>query len=221
MAVFPLFIELSDKKCVVVGGGEVAARKVEVLVDFGAQVTVVSPEVKESILSLEAQGKINVCLKEFNAEDMDGAFIVIAATSDEEVNRLVWEGAARSNIFVNVADCPERCTFIFPAIVKRGDLVIGISTAGGFPALSKGIREKLDRMFPRNYGDLLIILKEYRKKASIAIKDRGRRVEFLKRIAGESFLEDNTAPDYYREKIAGIFKEYGDEQDNQNRITGK
>jgi precorrin-2 dehydrogenase/sirohydrochlorin ferrochelatase len=182
MITFPLFINLSDKKCIIAGGGKVAERKVELLLHFQTQLTVIGPEISDYLCKLEQEGQITVNRKEFSVEDLAGAFLVIAATSERKVNESIFEYAITNGIWVNVVDCPEQCTFIFPAIVKRGGLVVGISTSGAYPALSKTIREKIETLLPESYGDALQTLKDIRKKVEWEISETGKRSKILTQI---------------------------------------
>jgi len=202
MAVFPLFIDLRDKLCVVVGGGSVATRKVCSLADFGARIKVVSPELSEKLEELASERSIEAVRRSYRDGDLEGAFIAIAATPEREINEEIYKYAAKHNIFVDVADCWQECTFIFPSIVRRDDLVVGISTSGAYPALSKSVRKIIDAVIPQEYGSLLEVLKDLRNRAGSKINDQSKRKEILSRIMTEA------------EKI---FREYEDEEKNQSR----
>lgn len=212
MAVFPFFIELKDKKCVVVGGGTVAERKVEALLEFGSKIVVISLSVNEKIRDFERNGMIEIKTRKYSRGDLDGAFLVIAATNNPETNEDVYNDALKKGVFVNVVDCPERCNFIFPAIVKRGDMVLGISTSGGYPALSKHIRQRLEKLFPDELAGLVEILKEFRIKARRMIVNKDKRIEFLTRILDDVLDENIATVEEFKDKINGIFKEYVDEK---------
>ncbi len=162
MAVFPLFVDLKGKRCIVIGGGEVASRKVEILLRFEAQLIIIAPEISSYILELEEQGKAAVIRREYHEQDLEMALLVIAATSSKAVNERVYRDAASRNIPVNIVDAPELCTFIFPSVVKRGALTIGISTSGEYPALSKKIRKITEDIFHEDYSGILELLSEYR-----------------------------------------------------------
>ena len=190
MAVFPLFVELRGKKCVVVGGGEVALRKLEILLQFGANPVIVAPEMNSSIKELGRQGKISITKKEYSRQDIDGAFLVIAAASEREVNENVFRDAQQSNIPVNVADDPGKCTFIFPSVVKRGDLVIGISTSGKYPALSKKIRKTIEEVFPDEYSGILNLLADFRHKVRKGVANREQRERILRCVIDELYCRD-------------------------------
>lgn len=214
MAVFPVFIELKDKKCVVVGGGTVAERKIEALLEFGSKIVVISLSVNEKIRDFERNGTIEIKERKYLSGDLDGAFLVIAATDNTETNEEVYNDALKKGVFINVVDCPEKCNFIFPAIVKRGDMVLGISTSGAYPALSKHIRQKLEKLFPNEFEGLVEILKEYRINARRMIVDKEKRIEFLTRILDDVLDQNIATVEEFKDKVNGIFKEYVDEKNN-------
>ena len=165
MPLFPIFIDLEGKNCVVVGGGRVASRKIAALLKFGACITIISPHITDALKDLHDAGTVFVIERAYREGDLEGADIVIAAASDEEINTKVYKEAANKGIPVNVADRSGRLlkgTFNFPSTVIRDELVIGISTSGGYPALAKKIREKLEDAIPQRYGSMLGVLKELR-----------------------------------------------------------
>lgn len=190
MSVFPLFIDLRDRKCVVFGGGRIAARKIETLMDFHAEMIVISPEITDEIQKLKQSGVLTHLEKTYSEGDLEGVFLVIAATSDRAVNARIAEEAGKKNIFVNVADNPERCTFIFPSVVKKNELVIGITTSGSYPALSKNIREKIEKLLVNLDEGTAEMLRKCRERASIEIKNAEIRTELLNRILEEAVFCD-------------------------------
>jgi siroheme synthase-like protein len=128
---FPIFIDLSNKKIVIIGGGNIATRRVETLVNFGAKITVIAPKISQRIRELFMQGKITVILKEYEKSDLLNAFIVIIATNNKEVNELTAKDARELNILVNRADDKEDCDFFFPAIISDEHIVGGIISKEG------------------------------------------------------------------------------------------
>ena len=210
MGVFPIFIELKNKKCVVVGGGTVAQRKIEKLLEFDAKITVISIQINEKIERFKEQQLIAVRIGEYNNEDLDEAFLVIACTNDTKTNEKVYEDALKRKIFVNIADCPQKCTFLFPSIVKRGDMTIGISTSGSYPALSKAVRQKIEQLFPENFGLILNVLKVYRIKAMKKITSQKNRAKFLNEALTGVLDEKSISLEQLEKKIEKIFREYGD-----------
>lgn len=144
----PIFIKLKDKKCLVVGGGQVAERKVDFLLASQADVTVVSPDLTKALQLYTRSEKIVYHARKFRQADMDDVFLVIAATDDNETNRAIYRLAEESNRLVNVVDVPEWCNFYVPSVYQQGDLKIAISTNGKAPALARYIREGLQKLFP-------------------------------------------------------------------------
>lgn len=187
MAVFPLFVDLRGKKCIVVGGGKVASRKVEILLKFEANLSVIAPEVNSLIKVLEDQGKINVLRKEYSGQDIDDAFLVVAATSSCEVNGSIFRDAKKRNIPVNTVDDPEKCTFIFPSVVKRGDLTIGISTSGAYPALSKKIRKIVEEVYTEEYSEILSLLADFRLRIRKSCLNQCQREKLLRQVVDEFY----------------------------------
>lgn len=216
LPLFPLFIDLKDRKCVCIGGGRVAERKLEMLLEFGAQLKVISPEVTNRIRELSCLKKLAVIKKEYSEEDLEDAFLVIAATSDRTINERIHSDAVKRNIYVNVVDSPEECTFVFPAVVKRDDIIVGITTSGSYPALSGKIREKIQQLIPETFGKMLSILKEYRQKAVIEIHDTVRRKEFLNSTVDLIFDKD-IGVEKLKGKIEGMLEVYSNEKIDQGR----
>ena len=164
MANFPLFIDLKEKKVLVVGGGQIALGKIQVLLSFEPDLRVVSPEACETLQGLMLEQSIPWFQRRYAPSDLVDVAMVIAATSDSEVNRQIYEDCRSLGILINVVDEPELCQFIFPSIVRRGELVIGISTSGHYPALSKAIRKQLEAQFPAEYEALLNRLGHFRRE---------------------------------------------------------
>ena len=136
-------IDLQNKKCLVVGGGKVAFRKVTTLLDYDARIVVVAPKVLPALESLAKKGRIIVRKRKPRKSDLQNASLIFVASSDRELNARISEMANSAGVPVNVVDEPERCTFIMPAIFRRGMLQIAVSTTGGFPALAQKIRNKI------------------------------------------------------------------------------
>ena len=158
MAFYPVCIDLEGKECVVVGGGRVAQRKAFGLLACGARLTVVSPELTEELVARLAAGEISWKNREYRRGDLEGAFLVIAATDDEETQEQVHREATEGNLLVNVADVPQRCNFILPATARRGDLAISVSTAGKSPALARKLRMELEKRYGVEYRAVVDIL---------------------------------------------------------------
>ncbi len=143
MRYYPVYLDINGRKCVVVGGGAVGARKVNTLLACGARVTVISPEATAELNDLAEQGGISLIRRPYQSSDLDGAFMVIGATDDEAINHRVHADAEARNLLCNIVDQPRVCNFILPSIVQRGDLVIAVSTSGRSPAFAKKLRKEL------------------------------------------------------------------------------
>lgn len=154
-ALFPMFLKLDACRCVVVGAGVVASQKLDGLLESGAEVQVVAPQASESIQELARIGRIAWTPAEFRPEHLEGAKLVIAATGDPVVNEQVYRAARQRGVLCNSVDEPERCDFFYPAVVRRGDLQIAISTAGKSPALAQRIRQDLEEQFDSSYSSWL------------------------------------------------------------------
>jgi siroheme synthase-like protein len=164
MPYFPFFIELKDRRGVIVGGGTVAERKAEILVGFGAEILVVAPRVSQGLLDFYTNGKILLEQRDFKNEDLDGAFFVVAATDDPVLNSTIARLARESGVLINVVDSPAECSFIFPALIKEGDLTVAVSTSGACPAAAKTIRNRIKEVLPPDIGSRIAALKETREQ---------------------------------------------------------
>ncbi len=170
----------------VVGGGEVAWRKVCSLKDAGAKVTVVSPEFCPE---LEKETGIERITQRYDTKFLKEAVLVVASTNDGTVNKKIYSDAVERGIPVNVVDKPEYCSFIVPSSVMRGDLCISVSTGGASPTLARYIRELLEKQFGDEYGEFTKLLSEMRRKILSEVKEESLRRDILQRIAGLDMLE--------------------------------
>ncbi len=164
----PIFVDLAGQPVVVIGGGAVAERKIEILIESGARVRVVSPEVTDLVARWAEAGRIAVERRGYRAGDLDGARLAYAATSDPRVNESIRDEARRAGIWLNVVDQPDLCDFITPALVRRGDLTIAVSTNGRVPGLSKKIRQELEQQYGPDYADTVARLGDERARARAA-----------------------------------------------------
>ena len=162
MAYYPIFLEIEGRCCVVVGGGAVAERKVAGLLQAGASVTVISPAVSEQLHSWVNAGKICHEARPYQSGDLARFQLAFVATDDPAVNAAVKREGEEGGVWVNVADDPQRCDFILPSVLRRGGLVVAVSTGGSSPALSKAIREELELYFTEDYAALSRIVAEVR-----------------------------------------------------------
>ena len=147
MKYYPIFLDIKDKKCVIVGGGEVAARKAERLLDCGAKVFVISPKLSPEIAALKEKNMICHIAAQYTGDLINEAALIIGATDDEKTNAQISLDARGKGIPVNIVDDPQKCDFILPAVVQRGDLAITIGTGGKSPALARHLREELESKY--------------------------------------------------------------------------
>jgi precorrin-2 dehydrogenase/sirohydrochlorin ferrochelatase len=188
-ALFPMFVKQDGRKCVVVGAGHIAAQKLEGLVESGASVQVIAPNAGEKVQQLARSGRVRWIRAEFQPEHLECAFLVIAATGNPTVNERVYRAAQERAVLCNSADEPRRCDFYYPAVVRRGDLQIAISTAGKSPALAQRIRKELEEQFDVSYIGWLNWLGGVRElffKREVQPELRRRP---LHRIAGRTVFE--------------------------------
>ena len=164
MGYYPISLELSNRSCLVIGGGAVAERKAETLLDVGALVTVISPKLTEQLSSWVGKGKIDHIAREYQDGDLDGYEIVFVATDNHDVNKAVAQEGRSRRVWVNAADDPENCDFILPSVLRRGDLTVAVGTGGASPALSKAIREDLEGYITEDYTLLTRITGEVRRE---------------------------------------------------------
>jgi precorrin-2 dehydrogenase/sirohydrochlorin ferrochelatase len=178
MTLFPMFLKLEGRSCLVVGAGAIGEPKIESLLTAGASVRVIAPSGTAAVAEWARAGAIVWDAREFNSADLDGVFLVIAATSSREVNGTIFREARQRNILCNVVDDPEYCDFYYPAVVRRGDLQLAISTNGHSPALAQRIRRELEIQFGPEYGEWLVELGKIRQQlfASGMNPDERRRV---------------------------------------------
>ncbi|OAJ70258.1 uroporphyrinogen-III C-methyltransferase [Methylobacillus sp. MM3] len=182
MDYLPIFMNLRGRASVVIGGGEVALRKIGMLLKADANVTVVSPELCPELSDWHAQGKVIHVAARFEPPQLDGAQLVIAATDDEEVNRQVSIAAQARNIPVNVVDAPELCTFVVPSVVDRSPIVIAVSSGGKAPVLARLVRARLETLIPASYGRLAQLAGEFRDKVKARFQTSQQRRIFWESV---------------------------------------
>lgn len=192
---YPAFIELEGRRCVVVGGGRIAERKVMDLLEAGAHVIVVSPTLTDGLQRLKDDQMIEHTARKAAMRDLKGAFLAVAATDNMEDNVRVSRMAGQ--MLVNVVDKPDLCNFIVPSRVKRGPLTIAVSTSGTSPAMARAIREDIERIYGPQFGRYLEKISRLRAQALERIEDPAEREEFLKSLASADIvraLRENRAP---------------------------
>lgn len=172
MAYYPLCLEMTERRCLVVGGGPVAERKVAGLLESGARLTVVSPSATDRLRDWSRADRVRLLLREYAASDLRGHSIVFVATDDGRVNADVARDARAAGVLVNAADDPAHCDFILPAVLTRGELTVAVSTGGASPALARTVRDELDAYLDReDYTALARVAADARR----ALRDRGTR----------------------------------------------
>jgi len=211
---YPMLVDLAGRRCLVVGGGPVAERKVRALLDAGAEVVVVSPTLTPDLRRLKRQGRVVHRPRPYRPGDLAGSLLVFGATDDPEVNGRLAEEAKAAGILANLADSRASSTFLVPAVITRGDLVIAISTGGDSPALAMKIREKLESIFGEEYGELMKVLDRVRKRAMRQVVDPGRRRALFERAvasdllrlirAGDAVAIDRAVEELFEEPASGL-----------------
>lgn len=186
---YPVFLDLRDKKCLVVGGGKVAYRKVGTLLACQARVTVVAPRITEDFNILAQEGSIKYLKEPYEPVHLEGAFLVIGSTDNEEVNRIIAQDCFQKNIPVNIVDVPDLCNFFVPALVNRGPLSIAISTEGKSPAFAARIRRELEKDYTSIHGEFVDYLGSLRPHILEVIPDGKKRKALFMELAGEEFFQ--------------------------------
>jgi len=186
---YPVFLNLNGKNCLVVGGGKVAERKVKSLLKSGAKVTVVSPEVTPDIQELFQTNQIERIAEKYSTAQIENRFLVVCSTDVSSVNEQVSRDAEERNILVNIVDKPELCSYYVPSHLQSGDLSIAISTNGKSPALAKRVRLQLEESFGSEYGELLEILGQKREELMELSSDSEKRGNVLRKIVNSDILE--------------------------------
>ncbi|MFQ2074983.1 siroheme synthase CysG [Aeromonas veronii] len=188
MDYLPIFCRLDNKPVLLVGGGEVAERKARLLLDAGAQLTVVAPELDPELAELAASGSIEWLAGEFASEQLAGKWLVVAATDRREVNALVYQSANQAQIFANVVDDPKRSSFIMPSIIDRSPLMVAISSGGKAPVLARLLREKLEALLPQHLGAVATFAGSLRDRVKARFATMGERRRFWERLLGADRL---------------------------------
>jgi precorrin-2 dehydrogenase/sirohydrochlorin ferrochelatase len=189
MRYYPVFLNLRGANCLVVGGGAVAQRKVEMLLQAGADVTVISPQLTSGLRRLVTRRRVTHRPRLYRKGDLNNYSLIYAATDDSRVNRGVASEGKRSKVLVNVVDRPRLSNFIAPAIVKRGDLIVAISTGGASPALAKKIRLDLDQLFGKEYHEALQLLAAVRRRLAKRPLPVFQRQRIFNRIVNSPLLD--------------------------------
>ena len=206
MAYFPFYMDVEGMVCLIAGGGKVASRKIFTMLEYGAAVRVIAPEAEEEIAALAEMERISYEARACVPEDVDGADFVIAATSDEVLNRAISRRCKSMRIPVNVVDVQEECSFIFPALVKDGDIVVGISTGGASPAIARMLKDRVRAAIPEGAGAAAGWMKENREMVKALVDSQPVREEIFYRLAELALsagggLEDGTVKGMIERKL--------------------
>jgi precorrin-2 dehydrogenase/sirohydrochlorin ferrochelatase len=188
MKYYPVFLNLKGCAVLLIGGGHVALQKIGPLLDGDADVHLVAPKALPEIRQLARDGKIRWSARSYKSSDLTGVRLVIAATDEPVLQKRIAAEARARQIWVNVVDVPKLCDFIAPAVVRRGDIQIAISTGGAAPAVAKHLRKKLQSLIGQEYADLVKVLQTWRPAILKLPKDR--RASFWKCVASDSFFQD-------------------------------
>jgi siroheme synthase-like protein len=186
---YPLFVDLLDRPVLVVGGGAIAERKVQTLLEAGAAVTLVAPDVTEGLRVLGNVFRIRIHRRVFQESDLNGAFLVISATDDAQTQTQVANAARSQGIMVNTVDQPALCDFIVPAVVRHGDVVVAISTSGKSPALAAALREKIEGVITPDAGRAARVLGEIRREVHDRFPEPAQRKQVFERIVNSGILD--------------------------------
>ena len=180
---YPMFVDLEGRRCLVVGGGPVATEKVEKLLDHGAVVRLVSPEITPELAEMVAGGEVaEFHRRTYLPSDLEDIFLVIAATNLDAINRMVWQDAEARNLLCNVVDVPPLCNFIVPSIVRRGELALAVSTGGASPVVAKHIRRQLEETYGPEWEALVALLRDVRDELKLRYLDMPSRRDAVERL---------------------------------------
>lgn len=196
MAYYPIMVDLTDREVLVVGGGSVASRKIETLLEYGAVVNVVSRELSPEIKDYVDTGKVRYLGEEFSMVFLKDKFLVIAATDDAGLNRRISQVADEKGMLINAVDQPADCNFIVPSIIKKGDLIVAVSTSGKSPALAKKIRKQLTDYFGDEYALFLRIMGKIRNEVLTSGADQNENSGIFHRMVDSELFETVKTGDY-------------------------
>jgi len=194
MALFPIFLKLTGRPCTVVGGGNLAESKIESLLTANARVIVIAPRTSARITALADSGEVTLHTREYSHGDLAGQFLAVAATDNPAVNRQVFAEAEASGVLINAVDDPPFCDFYFPSVVRRGDLQIAISTAGGSPALAQRLRKEINELLPLDAGDWLTELGNLRREVLQLEPLNAARNDLLHQLASREVCSYEQCP---------------------------
>jgi precorrin-2 dehydrogenase / sirohydrochlorin ferrochelatase len=186
---FPMFLKLTGRRCVVVGAGQLGESKIASLLDAGAEVMVIAPQATSRVQDLAAQGKLRWLNRPFAAGDLDAAFLAVAATASPEIDETIFRECQRRGVLCNTVDDPPHCDFFYGAVVRRGLLQIAISTGGASPALAARLRRELEQQFGPEYEKWLVYVSERRREVLTSKLPPGEKKAKLENLASHASLE--------------------------------
>ncbi len=189
MRYYPVNLDVQDRECLVVGGGSVGERKVKTLLECGARVTVVTTLATERLQALASEGRVDLKTRGYEPTDLEGKFLVIGATDSKEINEKISKDAAKTGLLCNIADRPAACTFVLPAIVRQGDLLIAVSTSNKSPAVAKRIRQTLEKEFGPEYAVLLDLMGAIRQKLLAEAKSPEDHKRMFEQLLDQGLLK--------------------------------
>jgi len=188
-SLFPMFLKLEGKRCLVIGAGKVGIPKIGGLIDTGARIRIIALEAADAVQEWARDGKVSLELRGFAPEDLDETFLAVVATASHRLNESIYQEAQRRGVLCNVVDVPEFCDFYYPAVVRRGDLQIAISTNGQSPSLAQKLRQQLERQFGPGYAPWVAELGATRKLVLASDLEPQRKNELLHSLASREALE--------------------------------
>ena len=204
-SLFPMFLKLEGKRCLVIGAGKVGIPKIGGLIDTGARIRIIALEAADAVQEWARDGKVSLELRGFAPEDLDETFLAVVATASHRLNESIYQEAQRRGVLCNVVDVPEFCDFYYPAVVRRGDLQIAISTNGQSPSLAQKLRQQLERQFGPGYARWVAELGETRKLVLASGLDLERKRDLLHSLASREALKAALAEESAKvEKAKGV-----------------
>lgn len=207
---YPIMLNITDKTCIIIGGGNVAYRKIVSLLEYNARIIVISSNIDQKIKKLNDENKLEWISRDYKTGDIDNACLLFAATNNKQANQEIYEEAWLKNIPVNIVDAPDLCNFMIPSKIERGDLTITVSTGGKSPLLAKKIRQELEKKFDNSYADFLNLMGELRRISIAEITDKNKREDLYKEIVYSNCLErlKNGEINQVKEEVYKIFERY-------------
>ncbi len=181
---FPILISISNRPCLIIGGGPIARHKVESLLKFSPDITIIAPDVDEKLAEIAGENNYKILKKQYQASDLNGFELVIAATGKKDLSKQIWQDCKERKIKINTFDDHQYCDFILPATVKRGALTVSVGTQGKSPFLTKEIRRWMNRMFPPEWGEVVEIAADFRKQVltRYSLKEKEKRAACFARF---------------------------------------